>query len=262
MYRIALGIEYDGSHYHGWQIQPDQNTVEGQLERALSKIADMPINVVCAGRTDVGVHSKGQVVHFDTALTRDLDAWVRGTNSKLPSDIVVQWASVVPENFHARFSALSRSYEYIIYNAPIRSPLYARHATWHRYPLDHVLMAQAAHYLIGTHDFSAFRDSNCQAKTATRTILALSVVREHAFIKINITANAFLHHMVRNIIGVLLPIGAGFKSPQWALEVLKSKDRKQGGVTAPSQGLTLMAVAYDPTVFPLPVEATHVLPNS
>jgi tRNA pseudouridine38-40 synthase len=243
--RIALGIEYDGSGYHGWQIQPDQNTVQGQLQRALSQIANTPIQITCAGRTDVGVHAKGQVVHFDTPIYRPLDTWIRGTNSVLPTDIVVQWARTVPETFHARFSAISRSYEYIIYNAPIRSALYARHTTWHRHPLDHVLMAQAAQFLLGTHDFSAFRDSDCQAKTATRTIQILTITRDGDFIKINITANAFLHHMVRNIVGVLLPIGAGFKSPLWAQEVLASCDRKQAGITAQPQGLTLINVGYE-----------------
>lgn len=242
--RIALGIEYDGSSYHGWQIQPQQNTVEGQLERALSQIADVPINVTCAGRTDVGVHAKGQVVHFDTPIERPLETWVRGANSVLPPDIVVQWARTVPDTFHARFSAINRSYEYIIYNAPIRSALYARQSTWYRHPLNHDLMAQAAQFLLGTHDFTAFRDADCQAKTSVRTITRLTVTRKDAFVKINITANAFLHHMVRNIVGVLLPIGAGFKAPEWAKEVLESRDRKQAGVTALSQGLTLMEVGY------------------
>ncbi|MFA6037109.1 MAG: tRNA pseudouridine(38-40) synthase TruA [Legionellales bacterium] len=243
--RIALGIEYDGSGYHGWQIQPNQNTVEGQLERALSKIADSPINVTCAGRTDVGVHALGQVVHFDSPVDRPLDNWVRGTNTMLPADIVVKWAKIVPKDFHARFSAQSRSYEYVIYNAPIRSALYAHNTTWHRLPLNHELMNLAAQYLIGMHDFSAFRDSQCQAKTATRTIIALTLTRDGQFVKMNITANAFLHHMVRNIIGVLLPIGAGLKEPIWAKEVLESRDRTIAGITAPSQGLTLVAVQYD-----------------
>ncbi len=243
--RIALGIEYEGSAYHGWQIQPNQNTVQGQLHRALSQVADMPVEVVCAGRTDVGVHAKGQVVHFDTTVKRSLDAWVRGANSFLPKDIVVQWARDVPDTFHARYSAKSRSYEYVIYNHPTRSALYARFTTWHRYPLNHKLMSEAAQYLIGTHDFSAFRDADCQAKTPTRTIQALTITRDNDFIKISITANAFLHHMVRNIVGVLLPIGAGQKPITWAKEVLESRDRKQAGITAPSQGLTLMQVNYE-----------------
>jgi tRNA pseudouridine38-40 synthase len=243
-YRIALGIEYDGSGYHGWQIQPQQNTVAGQLNRALSQIADEPILTVCAGRTDVGVHAKGQVVHFDTKAVRSLDAWVRGTNSFLPKDIAVQWAKVVDENFHARFSALSRSYQYIIYNAPVRSAVYARSSSFYAKPLNHEWMAMAAQYFIGTHDFSALRDSQCQAKTPVRTISELTVLRDGPFIKVNITANAFLHHMVRNIIGVLLPIGAGEKPPIWAQEILQQRDRKQAGITALPNGLTLMHVNY------------------
>lgn len=249
-HRIALGIEYDGSQYHGWQIQPDQNTVQGQLQRALSQIADEKIEVVCAGRTDVGVHAKGQVVHFDTEVDRPLDAWLRGTNSLLPQDINVQWAKNVSNDFHARYCAKSRSYEYIIYNAPVRSALYARMSTWYRYALNEKLMQEASQYLLGEHDFSAFRDADCQAKTATRNIQILTVERKGDFIHINITANAFLHHMVRNIIGVLLPIGAGLKTPQWAQEVLNSRDRKQAGITALPQGLTLLSVRYDLTVLP------------
>lgn len=244
IYRIALCVEYDGSNYHGWQIQPQQNTVAGQLNRALSKIANEPILTVCAGRTDVGVHAKGQVVHFDTQALRSLDAWVRGTNSLLPPDIAVQWAKVVDENFHARFSAMSRSYQYIIYNSPVRSAVYARYTSFHAKPLNHELMAQASQYFLGTHDFSALRDAQCQAKSPIRTILALNVSREGDFIKINITANAFLHHMVRNIVGVLLPIGEGVHPPIWAKEILLNRDRKQAGITALSNGLTFMQVEY------------------
>ncbi len=244
-YRIALGIEYDGCGYHGWQIQPTQNTVEGQVTRALSKIANTPIKITCAGRTDVGVHALGQVVHFDTDVERPLDAWVRGTNSFLPPDIAIQWAREVPVTFHARFSAKSRSYRYVIYNVPTRSALYARQTTWHRKPLNHHLMKEAAHYFIGTHDFSALRDADCQAKSPVRTVTQLDIDRDGDFITVHITANAFLHHMVRNVIGVLLPIGEGIQPPAWAKAVLTSVDRKQAGITAPSQGLTLMTVAYD-----------------
>ncbi|HLF67111.1 MAG TPA: tRNA pseudouridine(38-40) synthase TruA [Gammaproteobacteria bacterium] len=244
-HRIALGIEYDGSAYHGWQIQPTQNTVEGQINRALTQIANTPIKVTCAGRTDVGVHAKGQVAHFDTHAERPLDAWVRGVNSLLPPDIAIQWARIVPDTFHARFSAKSRSYRYVIYNMPTRSALYARQMTWYRHPLNHVLMNEAAQYFIGTHDFSALRDADCQAKTPIRTISKIDISRADEFITVHITANAFLHHMVRNLMGVLLPIGSGLQPPRWADEVLKGKDRKQAGITAPSQGLTLMAVEYD-----------------
>ncbi|MDQ2694635.1 MAG: tRNA pseudouridine(38-40) synthase TruA [Pseudomonadota bacterium] len=250
--RIALGIEYDGSGFRGWQAQqPGVRTVQHCLERALARVADAPVAVACAGRTDAGVHATGQVVHFDTGAHRPLRAWMLGGNANLPADISVTWACSAPETFHARFSATARRYRYLIYNHPARPALLRQRATWIHRPLDAQRMQAAGQALLGEHDFSAYRALQCQARHPVRTVHELTVVRREAFIILEVEANAFLHHMVRNIAGVLLAIGGGDRPPQWAREVLEARDRTRGGVTAPAAGLYLTAVRYPPA-FGLP----------
>jgi len=256
MMRIALGIEYDGRGYHGWQKQANLVTVQETLETALSKIAQEPIEVVCAGRTDTGVHASGQVIHFDTNVERNMRAWVFGTNSFLPHDICVRWAKRVPKDFHARYSAQSRTYRYIIYDQSIRPALFRHNVTWQYRALNTEKMQEAANHLIGEHDFSSFRSSDCQASTPIRHISKLTVTRSgHTHnshhIQIEITANAFLHHMVRNIAGVLMAIGSEKRPSLWAKEVLNAKDRRLGGETAPPYGLYLIHVLY-PSHFQIP----------
>lgn len=251
MKKIALGVEYLGSQYSGWQSQTDLITIQSTIESALSQVANQPIKIICAGRTDKGVHATGQVVHFTTDAERDLIAWVMGTNANLPHDIRIQWAHDVNEEFHARFSALTRRYHYYIYNQPIRSAIWHQRATWHYQPLDAQLMHQGAQYLLGEHDFSAYRGINCQAKSPIRTISEITVKLFNSFILLDVQANAFLHHMVRNIVGVLLPIGEGKQPPEWALEVLNSRQRQFAGTTAKPDGLYLVNVNY-PEIFKLP----------
>lgn len=243
--RIALGVEYDGTHYHGWQRQAEVNSVQQEVESALSAVADEPITVSCSGRTDTGVHGLNQVIHFDTIATREERAWVMGTNCNLPQDIRVRWAKPVAEDFHARFSAKSRRYQYVIYNNPVKSSILRSLATWHCIPLDAKKMHEGAQYLLGEHDFDAYRAVGCQAKHPVRTISAISVRRHNDLVILDVTANGFLHHMVRNIIGVLLKIGQGERLPQWAKEVLHSKDRRLAGITAEPQGLYLSDIEYD-----------------
>ncbi len=255
--RICLGIEYDGSAYHGWQTQTDLPTVQENLEKALSQVANHPVAVITAGRTDASVHASEQIVHFDTTTERDNDAWVLGSNANLPADISVRWAQPVSDEFHARFSAVTRSYRYVIYNHAIRPAIMRHLVTWHYRELNINLMQQGAQYLIGEHDFSAFRTSQCQAHSPVRTIEKLEISREKDLVIINITANAFLHHMVRNIAGVLMPIGAGLKPPDWAQQVLQKRDRSQGGVTATGQGLYLTKVTY-PAKFGLPENSVEL----
>lgn len=242
--RIALGIEYNGANYHGWQIQNNLSTVQLQIENALSKIADTQVKVICAGRTDVGVHALEQVVHFDTDAIRPMYAWLLGVNSHLPPDIRVHWVKEVDENFHARYSAKSRQYRYLIYNNKTNSANLFQKVTWIRQPLDAKLMHEAGQYLIGEHDFSSFRAAECQSRSANRNITLLKVSRQNKLIIIDIAANAFLQHMVRNIAGVLIAIGVGKKPSIWAKEVLAAKDRKIGDVTAPAEGLYLMKILY------------------
>ncbi len=257
--RWALGVEYEGTTYHGWQNQQGSLiTVQGCLEKALSCIADSPVQVVCAGRTDKGVHAIGQVVHFDTEVRRDSRAWSIGVNRYLPADIRVIWAKPVAEEFHARFSAVSRRYHYFIYNHRIPPTIFRKQFTRFIYPLDENKMQVAATYLLGKHDFSAFRSADCQAKTTLRCIRQLSILRNENLIKIDIEANAFLHHMVRNITGVLLEIGVGKQAPSWAQDVLLGKDRKLGGITAPPEGLYLVNITY-PSLYEIPGSRSSVL---
>lgn len=251
--RIALGISYDGTHYFGWQRQEDLQlpTIQTCLEEAITKVADHKIDVVCAGRTDRGVHALGQVLHFDTHAMRNDNAWILGVNSYLPKDIRVQWMCVVDEDFHARFSAQSRRYRYVIYNHPIKPALLRHQVTTHYHPLNEQDMQTAANYLIGEHDFTSYRAVQCQAKSPIRTVTMLNVQRRGNFIAIDIQANAFLHHMVRNITGVLLTIGEGKRAPLWAKEVLEAKNRREGDITAPASGLYFVEVSY-PEKFLLP----------
>lgn len=241
---LALGIEYDGSHYHGWQAQEGLVTLQSKLEYALSMVADTPIGVICAGRTDRGVHALGQVVHFTTEVIRPMHAWVQGGNRYLPNDISIQWAQEVDDDFHARYKAISRRYHYYIYNRPTRSAMHPTRMTWHYQPLDVDAMHLAAQLLIGEFDFQSFRAAECQAKTSIREVYELTVERHNDRILIDIHANAFLHHMVRNITGVLLAIGSGEAPPEWAQTVLEAKDRTKAGVTAPPFGLYLTRVYY------------------
>ena len=253
--RIALGIEYDGTAYNGWQRQKTGLGVQQRVEEALQLVADEPVEVTCAGRTDAGVHAAGQVVHFDTSSKRDDRGWLLGANSNLPDDISVMWARHVDDDFHARFSATGRNYCYRILNRLERSALHRHRAWWVYQPLDAKCMHEAAQQLLGEHDFSAFRAAGCQASTPIREIRSISVGREGDgdcdWIVLEVTANAFLQHMVRNIAGTLMAIGSGDESPDAMSEILASGDRKRGGIAAPPHGLTLVDVEY-PDDFKLP----------
>ncbi len=244
--RYALGLQYDGTHFHGYQAQGHDGlrTVQGSLDFALSQVADGPIISTCAGRTDAGVHAAGQVVHFDTEAQRADHAWLMGTNSHLPEDVSVTWVKAVPEDFHARYNAIARRYRYTIYNAPHRQALQSRFATWYRRPLDVAKMHQAAQSLLGEYDFSAFRGVGCQSKSPVREVQAISLQRCGDQVIMNIQANAFVYHMVRNIIGALLEVGAGERPIEWIQTLLASKDRTQAGITALAQGLSLVAISY------------------
>ncbi|MEE2731897.1 MAG: tRNA pseudouridine(38-40) synthase TruA [Pseudomonadota bacterium] len=256
--RVALGVEYDGSQYCGWQRQKhDTQTVQEQLENALSKVANHPVQVICAGRTDTGVHGVGQVVHFDTESERAEKGWIFGCNTNLPDSISVRWAQPVAADFHARFSATSRAYRYVIYNHPVRPALGIRHLTWNYRPLDVELMQQAADTLVGEHDFSSFQAQGCQAKSPIRTIHHIRLYRRGRLIIMDIQANAFLQHMVRNIAGVLMAIGSGKEPLQWIQEVLDHRNRTLGGVTAPPYGLFFMRVGY-PDHFNIPAPEPDV----
>ena len=249
--RIALGIEYDGTGYNGWQRQRAGLGVQQRLEEALAKVANEAVEVVCAGRTDTGVHASGQVVHFDTSSERSRRGWLLGTNSGLPDDISVTWVQPVADDFHARYSATARSYRYRILNRLQRSALYRHRAWWVYQTLDANAMDEASRYLLGRHDFSAFRAAGCQAVTAVRDIAHIGVERDRDWITLSVTANAFLQHMVRNIAGTLVAVGLGEHNVEWVREVLLRRDRKTGGIAAPPHGLTLVSVDY-PEHFAIP----------
>lgn len=249
--KIALGIEYDGSQYFGWQKQQHVASVQETLEIALSKVANEPISIFCAGRTDTGVHATGQVIHFETDSLRKITAWTLGVNANLPTDIAVKWAKQVDEDFHARFSALARRYRYIIYNHPYRQAILNKGVS-HYYPdLDENKMHNAAQVLLGENDFSAFRASHCQSLSPNRNVHHIKVSRQNRYIIIDIQANAFVHHMVRNIVGSLIEVGYGNQPEEWIRFLLSSKDRTLAGATAKSDGLYLVDVIY-PESYQLP----------
>lgn len=244
MKRIVLGVEYDGSQFCGWQWQPFKRSVQQALEQALSKVADQTVTVICAGRTDAGVHALEQIVHFDTGVNRELHAWMLGGNSNLPDDVKIIWAREAIGDFHARYSAIARCYRYIILNRPAKPALLRRQVTWCYPPLDAGKMHEAAQYLIGEHDFSSFRAQGCQSKSPVRMLHFIDVHRDGDKIVIDVAANAFVHHMVRNIAGVLMEIGMGKQPVDWTLELLAAKSRKLAGMTAPPDGLYLAGVYY------------------
>jgi tRNA pseudouridine38-40 synthase len=255
--RIAVGIEYDGTGFHGWQLQTQVCSIQQEVQRALGTIADGPVALTCAGRTDAGVHARAQVAHFDTVAERSMRAWVLGANCELPSAINLRWACSVPQHFHARFGALRRSYRYLILNRPVRSGLAAQRAWCVFHPLDQAAMQAAAAHLLGEHDFSGFRAAECQAHTPVRTIESLRVWRTGEWLRIEVTANAFLQHMVRNIAGLLVEVGRGDAPPTRALEQLESRQRQLGAATAPAHGLYFWRVEY-PTEFGLPDDSAMI----
>jgi len=258
--RYALGVEYDGSQFHGWQRlgKPGADsvrTVQATIEAALSFVADRPIETICAGRTDAGVHGECQVVHFDSDVARDPRAWSLGTTSRLPGDVCVRWCVPVADDFHARFSARARRYRYRILNRPVRSALGRQYLTWIRPALDADAMHAAAQSLVGEHDFSAFRTVHCQAPHARRDLHAISVRRSGDEITVDVQANAFLHHMVRNIVGSLLEVGSGEQPQAWIGDVLAGRDRTRAGPTAPASGLVFVGPRY-PASCHLPAEVS------
>jgi tRNA pseudouridine38-40 synthase len=260
MTRFAVGVEYDGGAFSGWQQQVGLSTVQSELESALAPLLAHPVAVTGAGRTDAGVHARCQVVHFDTAAQRSERALVLGTNTTLPSAVAVRWARAVPDHFHARYSALARTYRYCILNRLARPGLATGNVAFVYKPLQVEPMAEAARQLLGTHDFNAFRAAECQARTPVRNLMQLRVQRSGEFVLLEVTANAFLHHMVRNIAGLLIHVGSGEAAPSLALEVLESRDRRLAPATAPAAGLYLWRVHY-PAVFGLP-DDSDIMPSA
>jgi len=244
--RIALGLEYDGSRFCGWQSQAPGCGVQDALERALESIAGVPLRVVTAGRTDAGVHALGQVAHFDAPVERPLSAWVRGVNSELPDAVAVLWAQPVEAEFHARFSAVRRSYLYLLLNDPVRPALLAGRVGWFHLPLDLGAMQEAARFLQGRQDFSAFRAAECQAKSPVKELYRAEVTRQGGFIQFDFCANAFLHHMVRNMVGCLVYVGKGAQAPGWLAEVLRGRDRRLAAPTFAADGLYFLGPHYEP----------------
>jgi len=244
--RIALGVEYAGCAFKGWQSQPHERTVQDVIERALGIIAGETIRLHAAGRTDTGVHATVQVAHFDTGAHRPLTAWVRGVNAELPPDVAIRWAVEVDENFHARYLAYERSYRYLLLDAPVRPAVLAGRVGWFHLPLDVEKMAAAAEQLIGEHDFSSFRAASCQGKTPVRIMSEARVAREGGIITFDFSANGFLHHMVRNLVGALVIVGKSERAPQWISELLACRERAKGAPTFAPDGLYLCGVSYPP----------------
>jgi tRNA pseudouridine38-40 synthase len=244
MPRFAIGIEYDGGRYRGWQSHPHAPGIQSELERALARVADAAVAVTAAGRTDAGVHASMQVAHFDAPVDRGERGWVLGANSNLPADVTALWLRTVPGTFHARHDALERSYRYVILNRPVRPAIERGSVCWVREPLDAGAMHAAGQALLGEHDFSAFRSAECQSRTPIRRVVALDVRRSGEHVVVDVTANAFLHHMVRNVAGALIAVGRGEERPQWVASVLATRDRRRNAATAPPQGLYLQSIRY------------------
>jgi tRNA pseudouridine38-40 synthase len=242
--RIAMGVEYDGHAFAGWQTQLNRRTVQRCLEDAVGRVAAQPVAVTCAGRTDAGVHALEQVVHFDPPVFREQHSWLLGVNANLPDDVRALWVRPVAASFHARTSAIARFYRYVILDRPVKSALLRHQLTWSYRPMNVEAMQIAADHLIGDHDFSSFRAQGCQSKSPQRMMHFIRVTRVGSQVEVDIAANAFLHHMVRNIAGVLMAIGCGQREPDWAEAVLMARDRNCGGVTAPPDGLYLAGVYY------------------
>jgi tRNA pseudouridine38-40 synthase len=263
--RIAVGIEYDGSAFCGWQTQPCGCSVQDAFEHALAAIAGAPVATVCAGRTDAGVHALGQVAHFDVLVKRPLSAWVRGVNAHLPGSIAVTWSREVADDFHARYGARARIYRYLLLNRRERPGVFRGRVGWYHHPLDVDAIREAARYLVGEHDFSAFRSAECQARSAIRQMQGISIHREGPLVTMDFCANAFLHKMVRIIVGCLIDVGSGKRPPSWLAEVCDARDRTRAAATAESAGLYLVNVSYDarcnlpPAPPRLPVDLQRVL---
>jgi tRNA pseudouridine38-40 synthase len=250
--RVVLGVAYRGQAYQGWQSQPGGQTVQDQLERALGQFADAPLRTVCAGRTDAGVHALNQVVHLDTGIARETPSWLRGTNRFLPADIAVQWCQITDDSFHARYSAVGRRYVYVLLESVVRPAVEAGAVGWSFRPLDGAAMQAAAQLLIGEHDFSAFRSAECQAPSPVKTMRAITLTRRGAYWRFEFDASAFLHHMVRNLMGCLTAVGSGTRSVAWLAEVLASKERRLAAATFPADGLYFVGPYYD---------AVHAIPD-
>lgn len=245
--RWALGVSYSGQGYEGWQSQPSGRTIQDQLEAALSQFAAQPVSTVCAGRTDAGVHGLMQVVHFDTPLQREAFSWVRGTNAFLPPDIAVQWAQPVPDAFHSRASAVARRYAYVLLESPVRPSVDAARVGWVFRPLDEAALREAAQALLGEHDFTSFRASGCQALSPVKTLRRIDISRRGAYWRFEFEANAFLHHMIRNIMGCLLVVGQGQQPPAWMRQVLQARSRDAAAPTFSPDGLYFLGPVYDPS---------------
>ena len=250
--RVVLGVSYRGQAYQGWQSQPGGRTVQDRLERALAKFADRPLRTMCAGRTDTGVHALNQVVHLDTEIAREPQSWVRGTNRFLPADIALQWCRLTDESFHARYSAIGRRYVYVLLESPVRPAVEAGVAGWSFRALDGAAMDAAARVLIGEHDFSAFRSAECQAPSPVKTMRAIAITRRGAYWRFEFDASAFLHHMVRNLMGCLVAVGSGTRSVAWLAEVLASQERRLAAATFSADGLYFVGPYYD---------AVHAIPD-